>query len=134
MGANENTGLQLRLNEIRNDLSREIDTKMAELQRKFDMFSKELSREQQNHHKENRVRLQSIDHQARANGQIVQDAAHITSSLNTRLNLLFDEKGEGYFADLKKEVRSINNRITYAAGFLACTYLVIQFLIAHHKF
>jgi hypothetical protein len=135
----------LKLNEIRNslrdELKREIDNKMAEVQRSFERFSADIKRDQDEHHKENRSRLQSIDHHARNNGQMALDQAVVINGMDTRLGLLYDDSGKGYFhdlkcevIDLKKELQKLNNKIMYATGFAAAVYIGVNLLKGHKLF
>lgn len=101
----------LRLSQIKNELREEIRQMVAH---EVATVERSLETKQLQRHSENIVTLQKIEKDS--------------SSTNTRMNLLFNEDGDGLFKQLQSEVRKLGNKLIYATGFIAGVIALLHFL------
>lgn len=106
---------------LRDDLRQELHDFMNNMELRFTNFATKFELEQKQHHSDNTRSLNSIE-------KTGKETAGTTTVLETRMNLLFDEKGKGIVFDLQQEIKKLNNKVTWIGGAGAGAYIIFNIL------
>lgn len=110
-----------KVEKLREELRKELHEFMNTIELRFNNFASNFEREQSTHHSENKKTLNSIERTG-------QETASSTTVLETRMNLLFDEKGKGIVFDLQQEIKKLNSKVTYIGGAAVGAYTLFNIL------